>query len=147
MCDSEDPYPSLSGYHDYEPQLEFDDAELLERKPEEEEDFEEDNMAGSQTNLASRNTRLDSPMSDGTIEEDFSLQLQREVEVVGQLGSPETPMFKGGMLGQSVGDYSDIAKHGIVEVVGDDKAGRKIIVVSACKLPSNKTFDSQRFLR
>ena len=44
-------------------------------------------------------------------------------------------------------DYSDIAKHGIVEVVGDDKAGRKIIVVSACKLPSNKSFDSQRFLR
>ena len=32
----EDPYPSLSDYHDYEPQLEFDDAELLERKPEEE---------------------------------------------------------------------------------------------------------------
>ena len=35
MYDSEDPYPSLSGYHDFEPQLEFDDAELLERKPEE----------------------------------------------------------------------------------------------------------------
>jgi hypothetical protein len=34
--DSEDPYPSLSGFHDYEPQLEFDDAELLERKQEEE---------------------------------------------------------------------------------------------------------------
>ena len=34
VYDGEDPYPSLSGYHDYEPQLEFDDAELLERKPE-----------------------------------------------------------------------------------------------------------------
>ena len=34
--DGEDPYPSLSGYHDYEPQLEFDDSELLEQKPEEE---------------------------------------------------------------------------------------------------------------
>jgi hypothetical protein len=32
--DSEDPYPSLSDYHDYEPQLEFDDSELLEQKPE-----------------------------------------------------------------------------------------------------------------
>ena len=30
----EDPYPSLSDYHDYEPGLEFDDSELLEQKPE-----------------------------------------------------------------------------------------------------------------
>lgn len=26
--ESEDPYPSLSDYHDYEPNLEFDDTEL-----------------------------------------------------------------------------------------------------------------------
>ncbi|CAB0042977.1 unnamed protein product [Trichogramma brassicae] len=32
-------------------------------------------------------------------------------------------------------DYSDIGSLGIVEVVGDDSAGRKVIVVSACKLP------------
>ena len=44
-------------------------------------------------------------------------------------------------------DYSDIAQHGIVDVVGDDKSGRKIIVVSACKFPPNKSFDNQRFLR
>jgi len=30
-------------------------------------------------------------------------------------------------------DFGDIAKYGIVEVVGDDVAGRKIIVISACK--------------
>ena len=41
-------------------------------------------------------------------------------------------------------DYSDIARHGIVEVVGDDVAGRKIIVISACRLPSNKNFDYER---
>lgn len=28
MTDSEEPYPSLSDYHDYEPNLEFDDTEL-----------------------------------------------------------------------------------------------------------------------
>lgn len=49
--------------------------------------------------------------------------------------------------GESVDDYRDIAEHSIVEVVGDDKSGRKIIVVSACKLPPNKNFDNQRFLR
>lgn len=26
--ETEDPYPSLSDYHDYEPNLEFDDTEL-----------------------------------------------------------------------------------------------------------------------
>ena len=35
--EGDSPFPSLSGFHDYEPQLEFDDAELLERKEEEEE--------------------------------------------------------------------------------------------------------------
>ena len=49
--------------------------------------------------------------------------------------------------GETVDDYRDIAEHGIVEVVGDDKSGRKIIVVSACKLPPNKNFDNQHFLR
>ena len=36
--EGESPFPSLSGFHDYEPQLEFDDAELLERKQEEEQE-------------------------------------------------------------------------------------------------------------
>ena len=31
--ETEDPYPSLSDYHDYEPGLEFDDSELLDQKP------------------------------------------------------------------------------------------------------------------
>ena len=44
-------------------------------------------------------------------------------------------------------DFTDQAEHGIVDVVGDDKAGRKIIVVSACKFPANRDFDNQRFLR
>lgn len=28
LGDNEEPYPSLSDYHDYEPNLEFDDSEL-----------------------------------------------------------------------------------------------------------------------
>jgi len=141
--DGDDPYPSLSGYHDYEPQLEFDDAELLERKPEEEN--EEDIPSVALSASVSRTGRLDSPMSDGTIDEDFSLAFAREVEVAGQLGSPTTPMVS--QSNNVVEDYSDIEKHGIVEVVGDDKGGRKIIMVSACMLPPNKELDNQKFLR
>jgi hypothetical protein len=37
-------------------------------------------------------------------------------------------------------DFTDIARHGIVEVVGDDAAGRKIIVISACKYASNDVY-------
>ena len=48
---------------------------------------------------------------------------------------------------ESTEDFSDLADLGIVDVVGDDKGGRKIIVVSACRLPGNKGFDNQRFLR
>ena len=84
-------------------------------------------------------------MSDGTIDEDFSLAFAREVEVAGQLGSPATPMVS--QPNNVVEDYSDIEKHGIVEVVGDDKGGRKIIMVSACMLPPNKELDNQKFLR
>jgi len=34
-----------------------------------------------------------------------------------------------------------------VDVVGDDRAGRPLVVVYACRLPSNKTFDHEKFLR
>lgn len=89
---------------------------------------------------------LESPMSDGTIEEDFEAALAREVASNdGNLGQTRGPLT----LSQGIDDedFSAIARHGIVEVVGDDVAGRKIIVISACRLPSNKNFDHQKFLR
>ena len=105
-------------------------------------------------------------MTDGTIEEDFEKALAKEVALAGEVGSPETPVitsrrFEGDIIMEtreecgfklvisdvSIEDFSDLAEHGIVDVVGDDKGGRKIIVVSACKLPPNRDFDNQRFLR
>lgn len=146
VYDGEDPYPSLSGYHDYEPQLEFDDAELLERKPEP--DVEDDLEDVEAVATTRGRDFLESPISDGTIDEDFAEALAKEVDVAGKVGSPTTPMVNTKIFGEeTVEDYRDIAEHGIVDVVGDDKGGRKIIVVSACKLPSNKNFDNQRFLR
>ena len=88
-------------------------------------------------------------MSDGTIEEDFEEALAREVATAGELGSPATPLvasklFEGvfhiiideynyifAFSDESSEDFSDLAEHGIVDVFGDDKGGRKIIVVSA----------------
>ena len=98
VYDGEDPYPSLSGYHDYEPQLEFDDAELLERKPEPEGEpgLEDVETAG---HIARGREFLESPMSDGTIDEDFAEALAKEVDVAGKIGSPTTPMVNSKIFG------------------------------------------------
>lgn len=44
-------------------------------------------------------------------------------------------------------DFSDVSQYGIVEVVGDDTFGRKIITVTASKLPNSNQVDHQRLLR
>lgn len=83
---------------------------------------------------------MESPVSDGTIEENFEEELAAAPFISEPDSITTTPL-------QDEEDFSDISQHGIVEVVGDDAYGRKIIVVVACKLPSNKGFDHQRFLR
>jgi len=141
----EDPYPSLSCQHDFEPQLEFDDAEILERNTEQEEGgfYSDVGLTVDEREYA------ESPMSDGTIEEDFEEELAKEVALTEEIGSPETPVvcLEQSSGGSSLEDFSDMASLGIVEVVGDDLGGRKVIVVSACRIPSSKQFDKDKFLR
>ena len=36
---------------------------------------------------------------------------------------------------------------GMIDVVGDDKAGRRIIVVAACRFPDSKDLDTKSFIR
>ena len=43
-------------------------------------------------------------------------------------------------------DFSDVSKYGIVQVAGDMFA-QKVIIIYACRLPSNKTFNHDAFLR
>ena len=75
-ADCEDPYPSLSDFHDYEPNLEFDDSDLLQQKhPENDDELELPEVDRQHT----PNTYIESPMSDGTIEEDFEQALAREM--------------------------------------------------------------------
>jgi Rho GTPase-activating protein 1 len=100
-------------------------------------------VVGDAPSEGSGKLTLQSPMSDGTIEEDFEAALARES--AGTRSGPASPAKTKAAV--SVEDFSDIASYGIVEVVGDDVAGRKIIVVSACKLPASRNFDHQRFMR
>lgn len=44
-------------------------------------------------------------------------------------------------------DYPDISRLSILQVAGDDKYGRKVIVFSACRLPNLNLIDHSRLLR
>ncbi|XP_069935785.1 rho GTPase-activating protein 1 isoform X5 [Cherax quadricarinatus] len=82
---------------------------------------------------------LESPVSDGTIEENF------EAELGSALREEDEQALHHTFTDDN--DFTDIARHGIVDIVGDDTYGRKVIVVSACKLPSNKVFNHEKFLK
>jgi len=140
----DDPYPSLSDFHDYEPNLEFDDSDLLnsQHSEVEAEIFEEEPSADI----------LESPMADGTIEEDFEAALNkgRGGAENGPGGSFTSALGNGPSVVQETSaapDFSDIASRGILEVVGDDAGGRKIILISACRFPSDRSLDFDRFLK
>jgi Rho GTPase-activating protein 1 len=110
-----------------------------------------------QTNYA------ETPVSDGTIEENFEEELGALHSIAFTADGtlvPRSALSKQTPLSPVVDnanstkctaveaeDFSDIARHGIVEVVGDDTYGRKVIVVSACKLPPKKELDHNRLLR
>lgn len=128
---------SVPGDHscDFEPALEFDDTELVHAA---EAEMELDN---EKDDINPDSDLLESPMSDGLMDENFE-------EVLG------TDVFKAleddeedDDDNDTEDDFSDIAKYGIIEIAGDDSYGRKVIVISACKLPSNKAFNHARFLR
>jgi len=86
---------------------------------------------------------LESPVSDGTIEENFEEELVNAPVIATGEDSLSYPFVDDEMEE----DFSEVAKYGIVEVAGDDTYGRKVIVVSACKLPGNKELDHSLLLR
>ncbi|XP_026332988.1 rho GTPase-activating protein 1 isoform X1 [Hyposmocoma kahamanoa] len=124
----DDAYTSLSEYHDYEPCLEFDDSELVQQST---------GLAPLPPELLNLNEELlERPASDGTIEENFEEELAKAPEVYTEIS---------GSLDEE--SFSDLTGTGLVEVVGDDEVGRRIIVVSACRLPPNKELHQDKLLR
>ncbi|XP_022910001.1 rho GTPase-activating protein 1 [Onthophagus taurus] len=123
--DPEEPYPSLSDYHDYEPNLEFDDTELLQAPN------EMDNGELLIDFMENESNGMGSPVSDFT-DENYDELLNGPASF--SFGTDTYPEV-GGV------SFSDIAKYGIVDVKGDDADGRKVIVVYACKLPPTNMID------
>ncbi|XP_022122349.1 rho GTPase-activating protein 1 [Pieris rapae] len=119
---------SLSDYHDYEPNLEFDDTELM---------CSTSFVPMSPDLLDLSREILPPSSSDGTIEENFEKELgngpQSFVEIA--TSSSEYDIF------------ADLHKREVVQVEGDDELGRKIIVISACRLPPSKDVHPDFLLR
>ncbi|KAG7313210.1 hypothetical protein JYU34_000309 [Plutella xylostella] len=126
--DIEETYPSLSEYHDYEPSLEFDDSEIIQSS----------GLAPLPPELLELGAELaDRSAIDGTIEENFEEELASAPQVYAEIAtsSADEPGF------------AELSSTGVVEVVGDDEGGRRIIVVSACRLPQSKDLHPDRLLR
>jgi len=122
----EDPYPSLSDFHDYEPNLEFDDTELHAAPM----------VAGDMPDVVPEEETCPTDFLTSPSEED------NFEEVLPDEGPPSVLVAP-----QTAPPFADIARHGVVEVVGDDPYGRKVVVVAACKLPDNRGFDHAKFLQ
>ncbi|XP_028033805.1 rho GTPase-activating protein 8 [Bombyx mandarina] len=126
--ETEENYTSLSEYHDYEPSLEFDDSELIHGPglaplPPELLDIPEE--------------LLDRTANDGTIEENFEEELARGPEVYTEIAAS----------GLDEEAFSDLNNRGVVEVVGDDEVGRRVIVVAACRLPPSNELNPDQLLK
>ncbi|XP_013395550.1 rho GTPase-activating protein 1-like isoform X2 [Lingula anatina] len=67
---------------------------------------------------------------DGLLDDDFEKELGMQEEV----REEDMPFY-------------DVAQHRIVEIAGDDRYGRKVIVFSACRLPPSKDFNHERLLQ
>lgn len=111
---------------------------------------DDDLMAESQEGMASkffcflffcRRTVLDLDVMEGT-EKNY---LERD-DFEFELGSPAEDTWNE--------DFTDIAAYEIVDVIGDDRAGRPVVVIYAYRLPAHtpsadptRPFDHQKFLR
>lgn len=76
---------------------------------------------------------------------EIELQKEEEEDETSVTDGPSLP--PGGALGpDSSHPYYDVARHGIVQVSGDDNYGRKLIVFSSCCLPPSHQLNHRRLL-
>jgi len=131
QVETEDPHPSLSDWHDYEPNLEFDDSELTQIPPEvndssqilfEDESFmssDFNNLEEGQTKASSNLTNLDADNYED------------------QLKPPDIDEDAIRM---------DLSKRKFIDYIGTDKHGLPIIAIFACRLPERKSLNTSIFI-
>ncbi|XP_076264003.1 rho GTPase-activating protein 1-like isoform X1 [Rhynchophorus ferrugineus] len=133
--DNDEPYPSLSDYHDYEPNLEFDDSEL----------HQSPNSGSISADFihieANGMMTMASPVADFTddnYEEELAEACEENFDSLFTTSSyPEVGVSDVNGPEQ----FADIERYSIVDVKGDDIVGRKVIVVYAYRLPPVSEID------
>ncbi|XP_052862539.1 rho GTPase-activating protein 68F [Anopheles cruzii] len=121
---AEDPHPSLSDWHDYEPNLEFDDTELSQTTPE-----PGGTVAFDDTNYAGE---FEIPSEDEIIK--TTLEADNYEEQLKMVEPDEDAIRK------------DFKRRKFIEFIGTDKQGQPIIAIYACRLPERKDLNSSIFI-
>ncbi|KAF7694033.1 rho GTPase-activating protein 8-like [Silurus meridionalis] len=83
-------------------------------------------------------------ISANDLEQLAEIELQKEEENQGQL-CPLTPS-SGNACQDTSHPYYDVARHGILQVTGDDNYGRKLIIFSSCCMPPSHQLNHHRLL-
>jgi Rho GTPase-activating protein 1 len=130
--ESEDPHPSLSDWHDHEPNLEFDDSELTQIPPEMAEPsqilFEDDSFMSS----------------------DFNTEFAEETAVKSSdLTNLDADNYEDQLKPPDIDEDSirkDFAKRKFIDYIGTDKHGQPIIAIYACRLPERKNLNTNIFI-
>ncbi|KAG7231433.1 hypothetical protein INR49_011938 [Caranx melampygus] len=88
-----------------------------------------------------------SPDLEQLAEIELQKEEEEEEEEESQTDHPSAPPISSSLSPDSSHPYYDIARHGIIQVSGDDKYGRKLITFSSCCLPPSHQLDHQRLLQ
>lgn len=126
---TEDPHPSLSDWHDYEPNLEFDDTELTHPAPE---------LGGSTTVLFDDDDFVSGDFNNQ--DEDEINKTNLEADNYEEELKPEVPEIDEDAI------RKDLSKRKFIDYIGTDKNGQPIIAIYACRLPERKNLNNIIFI-
>jgi Rho GTPase-activating protein 1 len=128
--ETDDPHPSLSDWHDYEPNLEFDDSELTQIAPEIHDNsqilFDDDSFISS----------------------DF-VQIEGPVRSTSNLTNLDADNYEEQLKPPDIDEDAirlDFSKRKFIDYIGTEKNGQPIIAIYACRLPETKNLNNQLFI-
>lgn len=119
LPDSDDPHPSLSDFHDYEPNLEFDDSELTQPCPA---------------------IELD---DDAFLGDDF-LESTDDIKTDLEADNYEDQLNLG--EGQDAKIMEELKTNKFIDLIGADEYGQHIFAIYACNLPAKRTVHSGKIV-
>ncbi|CAG9800484.1 unnamed protein product [Chironomus riparius] len=128
--ETEDPHPSLSDWHDYEPNLEFDDSELTQIAPE--------------LNDNSQILFEDESFMSG----DFN-EVEGPVRSTSNLTNLDADNYEEQLKPPDIDEDAirlDFSKRKFIDYIGTDKNGQPIIAIYACRLPERKNLNNLLFI-